>query len=71
MWSAEALAELLGEGSAGSSGSFGGGSGGGGSSSSEVPLPAPTRRNDEADGRAKVDNYTAGGLFSWLGRDAA
>ena len=37
-----------------------------------LPLPNPTRRmDDEDDGRADVDDNTAGGLFSWLGRDAA
>ena len=75
-WSAESLAALLGDisgggGGGGGSGSGGGGSGGGGGGG-ERPLAAPTRRmNDEDDGRADVNNTSAGGLFSWLGRDAA
>ena len=69
VWSTEALAELLGGGSDSIS------DGDRPDSSSEVPLPAATRCDHEADDRADVgadvDNNTAGGLSSWLGRDAA
>jgi len=59
-WSAQALADLQAEsGSSNGGGGSGGGRGGGGGN----PMPQPE------DGRADVDNHTAGGLFSWLGRN--
>ena len=73
-WSAQALADLQAE--SGSSNGGGGSSNGGGGSGNGGggdpnrggqgggnPMPQPE------DGRADVDNHTAGGLFSWLGRN--